>query len=54
MPVFGPCECCGRERFLAYRMAPGGIETMACAECCGCAPTEFDPPDDDQDESFPI
>ena len=49
MPIYGPCECCGREAYLAY-VAHRGSETMACALCCGCEPDEFDPDDDDEGE----
>ena len=38
---FGTCDCCeARNVVLHKRLAPGGIETAACASCCGLDPSD--------------
>lgn len=36
------CDCCGKEVRQTYEVFACGLETNACAACCGCAENEED------------
>ena len=33
MPIYGRCERCGREGFLAVEILPGGESAFICEQC---------------------